>query len=340
MATTAIPAKAREVRLASHVTDVVSEANFDVVEVDVRQPGEGEVVVRYDYLQVTAVMQDLMREDADLPMPTYKVGETLWGFAVGKVVASNSPDLAVGDSVEGMNGWQEYAVGPAQSFWKLDPNLYPTPEHYLTQGPTAYHGIVDIAQVREGDTVFVSGAAGGVGSLAGQIAKCLGAKRVIGSAGSQKKIDYLVNELGFDAAFNYKKGKVVDNLRKLAPDGIDVFFDVVGGEQFEAAVQAAAQDARFALCGALSGQVGDSDGAFPRLDIMTAIVRQIQIRPFATYHTPEQIWAWQQNFSTWLKEGKFVFPHTIVDGGLKKAPKALLDLLRGKHFGNVLVKLT
>ncbi|GAA3653963.1 hypothetical protein C8D88_113267 [Lentzea atacamensis] len=340
MATTAIPAKAREVRLASHVTDVVSEANFDVVEVDVRQPGEGEVVVRYDYLQVTAVMQDLMREDADLPMPTYKVGETLWGFAVGKVVASNSPDLAVGDSVEGMNGWQEYAVGPAQSFWKLDPDLYPTPEHYLTQGPTAYHGIVDIAQVREGDTVFVSGAAGGVGSLAGQIAKCLGAKRVIGSAGSQKKIDYLVNELGFDAAFNYKKGKVVDNLRKLAPDGIDVFFDVVGGEQFEAAVQAAAQDARFALCGALSGQVGDSEGAFPRLDIMTAIVRQIQIRPFATYHTPEQIWAWQQNFSTWLKEGKFVFPHTIVDGGLKKAPKALLDLLRGKHFGNVLVKLT
>ncbi|WP_329787033.1 NADP-dependent oxidoreductase [Lentzea sp. DG1S-22] len=340
MATTAIPAKTREVRLASHVTDVVSEANFDVVEVDVRAPGDGEVVVRYDYLQVTAVMQDLMREDADLPMPTYKVGEALWGFAVGEVVASNSPDLAVGDSVQGMNGWQQYAVGPAQSFWKLDPSLFPTPQHYLTQGPTAYHGIVDIAQVREGDTVFVSGAAGGVGSLAGQIAKCLGAKRVIGSAGSQKKIDYLVNELGFDAAFNYKEGKAVDNLRRLAPDGIDVFFDVVGGEQFEAAVQAAAQDARFALCGALSGQVGDSDGAFPRLDIMTAIVRQIQIRPFATYHTPEQIWSWQQNFSTWLKEGKFVFPHTIVEGGLEKAPEALIDLLRGKHFGNVLVKLT
>ncbi|HEX8869011.1 MAG TPA: NADP-dependent oxidoreductase [Lentzea sp.] len=339
MATQAIPAKAREVRLASHVTDVASEANFDVVEVEVREPGEGEVVVRYDYLQVTAVMQDLMREDADLPMPTYKVGEPLWGFAVGKVVASNSPDLAVGDDVEGMNGWQEYAVGPAQSFWKLDPDLFPTPQHYLTQGPTAYHGIVDIAQVKEGDTVFVSGAAGGVGSLAGQIAKCLGA-RVIGSAGSQKKIDYLVNELGFDAAFSYKKGKVVDNLRKLAPDGIDVFFDVVGGEQFEAAIQAAAQDARFALCGALSGQAGNGDGAFPRLDIMHAIVRQIQIRPFATYHTPEQIWAWQQSFSKWLKEGKFVFPHTVVNGGLKKAPAALLNLLRGKHSGNVLVKLT
>ncbi|MEV6238709.1 NADP-dependent oxidoreductase [Lentzea sp. NPDC051838] len=339
MATQAIPAKAREVRLASHVTDVATEANFDIVEVEVREPGEGEVVVRYDYLQVTAVMQDLMHEDADLPMPTYKVGEPLWGFAVGKVVASNSPDLAVGDDVQGMNGWQEYAVGPAQSFWKLDPNLFPTPQHYLTQGPTAYHGIVDIAQVKEGDTVFVSGAAGGVGSLAGQIAKCLGA-RVIGSAGSQKKIDYLVNELGFDAAFSYKKGKVVDNLRKLAPEGIDVFFDVVGGEQFEAAIQAAAQDARFALCGALSGQAGNGDGAFPRLDIMHAIVRQIQIRPFATYHTPEQIWAWQQSFSKWLKEGKFVFPHTVVNGGMKKAPAALLNLLRGKHSGNVLVKLT
>ncbi|MDT7788871.1 MAG: hypothetical protein QOF58_7290 [Pseudonocardiales bacterium] len=340
MATEAIPAKAREVRLAAHVTDVVTKANFDVVKAAVREPGDGEVVVRYDYLQVTAVMQDLMREDADLPMPTYKVGEPLWGFAVGKVVKSNSPDLKVGDDVEGMNGWNEYAVGPAQSFWKLDPTMFPTPQHYLTQGPTAYHGIVDIAQVKEGDTVFVSGAAGGVGSLAGQIAKCMGAKTVIGSAGSQKKIDYLVNELGFDAAFNYKKGPIVDQLRKLAPEGIDVFFDVVGGETFEAAIQAAAQDARFALCGALSGQIGNGDGAFPRLDIMHSIVRQIQIRPFATYHTPDQIWAWQSHFSQWLKEGKFVFPHTVVEGGLGKAPQALIDLLRGKHSGNLLVKLT
>ncbi|GAA2382279.1 NADP-dependent oxidoreductase [Streptomyces glaucosporus] len=340
MTTEAIPTTSREVRLASHLDGELSEKNFEFAEAPVREPGDGELVVRNDYLQVSAVMQDLMKQDAELPMPLFQVGEALWGSAVGTVVRSNSPDFAPGDVVASTDGWREFSTGPAENFFKLDTSLYPSPVHYLCQGPTAYHGMVDIAEVGEGDVVFVSGAAGGVGSLAGQIAKCRGAKRVIGSAGSKAKVDYLVNELGYDAAFDYHDGPVLDRLRELAPEGINVFFDVVGGEQFEAAVQAAAHGARFALCGALAGQVGDSLGGFPRLDIMTSIVREISIRPFATYHTPEQIWAWNQHFSTWLREGKFVFPHTVVEGGLGEAPNALMAMLAGKYTGNVVVKIS
>ncbi|MFJ2741708.1 zinc-binding dehydrogenase [Streptomyces sp. NPDC087440] len=334
------PAKSREVRIAAHPDGPLTPAHFELVTTEVTPPADGEVLVRNDYLQITAVMQDLMKPEPDLPMPAYQVGARLWGGAVGTVVASKSPDLAPGDLVESMDGFGEYSTAPADQFHKLDKDVFPSPVHYLTQGPTAYHGMVDVAEVGEGDTVFVSGAAGGVGSLAGQIAKARGAKRVIGAAGSRAKVDYLVNELGYDAAFDYHDGPVLDRLRELAPDGIDVFFDTVGGEQFEAAVQVAAQGARFALCGALSGQVGDVQGAFPRLDVMTAIVRQIVIRPFATYHTPEQITAWNTHFAQWLGEGKFVLPHTLVEGGVDAAPQALIDLLAGTYRGNVVVKLS
>ncbi|GAA2951618.1 MULTISPECIES: NADP-dependent oxidoreductase [Streptomycetaceae] len=339
MTTEEIPSKAKEVRLAARPDGALTLAAFEVVEAEVPQPADGEVVVRTDYLQLTAVMQDLMKPEPNLPMPGYQVGETLWGGGIGTVVASNSPDLAVGDVVQNMSGFREYSVGPAGENWKLDPDAFPSPLHHLTQGVTAYHGIVDIAEVKDGDTVFVSGAAGGVGSLAGQIAKLQGAKRVIGAAGSKAKVDYLVNTLGYDAAFDYHDGPVVDRLRELAPDGIDVFFDTVGGEQFEAAVQAAAPNARFALCGALAGQVGESIGAFPRLDVMTAIVKQIVIRPFATFHTPEQIWAWNSAFAAWTAEGRFVLPQTLVEGGHDAAGQALIDLLGGKFTGNVVVKI-
>lgn len=340
MTTVEIPNAAKEVRLTSHLEDDLDLSYFEVVEVPVPEVGEGEVRVRNEYLQLAAVMQDLMKAEPSLPMPGYEPGASLWGSAVGVVVESNNDQLAVGDLVEGMEGFKEYSVGTPDNFYPLDADAFPSPVYYLTQGPTAYHGMVDIAEVGEGDTVYVSGAAGGVGSLAGQIAKARGAKRVIGAAGSKAKVDYLVNELGYDAAFDYHDGPVVDRLRELAPEGFDVFFDTVGGEQFEAAVEVAAPGARFALCGALSGQVGKTQGAFPRLDVMTAIVKQLVIRPFATYHTPEQIMAWNTHFAQWVREGRFVLPQTIVEGGLDAAPQALLDLLDGAYTGNVVVKLS
>jgi len=260
MTTEVVPAKALEVRLARHLRGPLTPAVFDVTDAEVREPADGELVVRYDYVNVATPMVDLMRKDVNLPMPPYEVGKRLWASAVGTVVVSRSPDFEPGDEVLGMDGWGEYTVGPASGFMKTYPGMFPQPNYYLSQGPTAYHGMVDIAEVGEGDTVYVTGAAGGVGSLAGQIAKCRGAKRVIGTAGSPAKVKWLVNELGFDAAFDYHDGPIIDQLTKLAPDGIDVFFDNVGGVQFEAAVQAAAPNARFALCGVLAAQLGDSPG--------------------------------------------------------------------------------
>jgi len=298
----------------------------------------GEVRVRNDFLQITAVMADLMTEHPGLPMPPYALQMPLWGGATGTVIES-AGDLPVGTVVTHMSGWRDETVGAAASFWPVPVDVLPGAEYALNQGVTAYHGIVDVAQVTAGDVVFVSGAAGGVGSLAGQIAKAAGATRVIGSAGSDEKAAYLVDELGFDAAINYRQGGLLEQLRALAPNGIDVFFDTVGGRQFEAAVQAAAPGARFALCGALAGQVGGGDGGSPRLDIMTAIVKQLEIRPFSTHHTPEQIQAWNEHYAQWLSQGKIVFAHTIVEGGLAAAPQALDNLLRGAYRGNVVVRL-
>lgn len=298
----------------------------------------GEVRVRNDFMQVTAVMADLMTEDPGLPMPSYPVGEPLWGGAVGTVIESAS-DLPVGTVVQHMNGWREEFTAPAFSVYPVPVEVLPGAEYVLNQGVTAYHGMVDIAAVGEGDVVFVSGAAGGVGSLAGQIAKALGAKTVIGSAGSAEKVKYLVEELGFDAGINYRDGLVEEQLAELAPEGIDVFFDTVGGAQFEAAVQAAAPNARFALCGALAGQIGGGTAGSPRLDIMTAIIKQLIIRPFSTFHTPEQLAAWGTHYGQWLADGKIVFPHTIIDGGLEAAPAVLDALLKGKYRGNVLVRM-
>jgi NADPH-dependent curcumin reductase CurA len=341
MASTKTPKTTREVTLARYVEDRPAQNNFKVARTALADPGAGEVLVHNQYVQVTAVMRDLATEDPGLPMMSgYKVGERLWGIGIGTVVASQSKDLAAGDLVQNFDGFTEYSVGPAANYTKVDPGWYPGPEYFLNQGTTAYHGMVDIAEVGEDDVVYVSGAAGGVGSLAGQIAKCRGAKHVIGSAGSAAKVKYLVKELGFDAAFDYHEGPILDQLRKLAPDGIDVFFDTVGGEHFEAAVQAAAADARLALCGTVSAQAGNGDGAFPKLDIMAGIVRQIVIRPFSTYHTPEQIMAWNQHFSQWVGEKRFVFPHTIIEGGLQKVPEVLVSLLKGKYRGNVIVQVS
>lgn len=300
------------------------------------QPGQ--VRVRNEFMQVTAVMADLMSENPGLPMPAYPLGEPLWGGAVGTVIES-AGDMAVGTVVQHMSGWQEESVGGASAFYPVPLEFLPGREYVLNQGVTAFHGMVDVAGAGEGDVVFVSGAAGGVGSLAGQIAKARGAAKVIGSAGSTEKVRYLVEELGFDAGINYKESSIKEQLAHLAPEGISVFFDTVGGSQFEAAVQAASPGARFALCGALAGQINGGVEASPRLDIMTAIVKQLVILPFSTHHTPDQLAAWGTHYGKWLAEGKIVFPHTIIDGGLGAAPAALDALLEGRYRGNVLVRL-
>ena len=325
----------REIRLTGHVTGVPGPGHFAVAETAV----DGEVLVRTEQLGLAATYLELMRADCRLPVPAWQPGQRVGVAALGTVVRSASDALQVGDLVQSMTGWSEHSAGPAAAYVKLDRDAFPDPGFHLGQGPTAFYGMAEIAKVGEGDVVFVSGAAGGVGSLAGQIAKRLGAARVIGSAGSAAKVRYLVGELGFDAAFDHHDDPVA-RLRELAPEGISVFFDVVGGAQYDAALQVARQGARFALCGSLSSQLGDATDRFPEPDRAEAERRGVVLSPFSCHHTPEQISAWQRHFRAWLAEGRFVFPQTVVEGSITDVPQAFLDLLRGAYRGNVSVRLT
>lgn len=338
MTTQAVPSTCKQVQLASYPNGHVTEDNLAVTEAELTQAGEGEVVVRNEWMSLGTVYRDQMQPATDVPIPVFQLGEAMWGRTVGTVVESKSPYLAEGDLVEHFFGWRDYAVGNAHAFFLRDRNQLPAPEYFLSNGPTAWRGMVDIAQVHDGDVVFVSGASSGVGSLAGQIAKCLGASLVIGSTGSQEKVGFLREEAGFDAVFNYRDGSVAGNLRRLAPDGITVCFDNVGGEQLEGAIEAAAPQARFALCGYLAAQHGQWE--MPRLNLLGLIPRELTLRGFATLHTPEQISGWNEQFSSWLAEGRVKFPHTKIDGGVAALPQTFIDLLNGKHSGLTVASLS
>ncbi|WP_101790736.1 MDR family NADP-dependent oxidoreductase [Nonomuraea indica] len=324
----------REVQLTAQIAAIPGPEHFTIAPAEI----EGEVVVRTGYLGLAATYLELMRADCHLPIPPWQPGQRVGVMAIGTVLSSESPDLQEGDLVQSMSGWSTHSAGPAASYVKLDPDAYPDPSYHLGQGPTAYYGVADVAKVGEGDIVFVSGAAGGVGSLAGQIARNLGAKKVIGSAGSQAKADYLVDELGFDAAFDYHHSPVAA-LKELAPEGITVFFDTVGGALYDAALEVAAPGARFALCGSLSTQLGAASDRFPEPDRDAALARGVELLPFSCYHTPDQIAAWHHHFRTALDQDRFVYPRTVVETGIDGVPGAFLAMLRGDYRGNVSVRL-
>ncbi|MFF5052577.1 zinc-binding dehydrogenase [Micromonospora sp. NPDC000663] len=324
----------REIQLTTQIAGVPGLEHFTVVDTEI----DGEVVVRTEHLGLAATYLELMRTDCQLPIPAWQPGQRIGVMAIGTVLRSNSPDLREGDLVQSMSGWSTHSAGPAASYVRLDRDAYPDPSYHLAQGPTAYHGTAGVAKVGAGDVVFVSGAAGGVGSLAAQIARNLGASLVIGSAGSQAKAGYLVRDLGIDAAFDYHQDPVAA-LKELAPEGITVFFDTVGGTLYEAAIEVAAPGARFALCGSLSTQLGAAPQRFPEPDRAAAAAKGIQLLPFSCHHTPEQIATWHAHFRAWLDQDRFVFPQTVVEAGIDAVPDAFLSLLGGAYRGNVSVRL-
>jgi NADPH-dependent curcumin reductase CurA len=239
-----------------------------------------------------------------------------------------------------MQGWREYATGKAGEFRKVDPDVA-APSQYLgplgTTGFTAWIGLVDIALLKEGEVVFVSGAAGAVGSVAGQIAKLRGASRVVGSAGSDDKVRHVLDDLGFDAAFNYRAAPVREQLRKAAPDGIDVYFDNVGGDHLEAAIGALRTHGRAALCGAISQYSSTEPVSGPRNFGLT-IPRRLTMRGYIILDHLDRFRDFLAEVGPWLADGRIRTRETIVDG-IENAPAAFIGLLRGDNVGKMLVRI-
>ncbi|KPI24499.1 2-alkenal reductase [Actinobacteria bacterium OK074] len=337
------PASHREVRLAGLPgREALRTDHFAVVAVPVPEPGPGQVLVRNRLMSVTAAMRPSIppeRGDYGIPRLVQRTGEVLHGPAIGEVVAVGSgTDLAPGERVWAWSGWREYAVVNAAEVRRLDPAGLPDPAAHLSQGLTAWLGVVRGAEVRPGDTVFVTGAAGGVGSLAGQFARLRGATRVIGSVGSRAKAEYLVKELGYDATVVRGEEPVEEQLRAAAPDGVDAVFDNVGGEQLRAALAVARRQARFAIVGALAAQLsGDATAATP-LSTFAIIARGVTLRGIAAIDHMDAREEYEAEFAHALREGTMSFPHARLQG-IEQAPRALCELVEGRHVGAVLVEL-
>ncbi|MFF2510299.1 NADP-dependent oxidoreductase [Streptomyces sp. NPDC058086] len=333
-----LPTTARAWHLDARPEGWPSASNFSLREVDLPAPGPGQLLIANEYLSVDPYMRGRMSDKKSYIEP-YDVDAPMDGPAVGRVLASNAEGFTPGDYVVHVLGWRDYAVLDAATAQKVDPDLAPLTA-YLgvlgVTGLTAYIGLERFAKIKEGDTVFVSGAAGAVGSIAGQIAKLKGAGRVIGSAGSDEKVKLLVDEYGYDTAFNYKNGPVAEQLAQAAPDGIDVFFDNVGGEHLEAAIGALKLHARIVLSGMVS-QYNDEKVVGPR-NLWNLSVTRSDILSFMVTEELDLQPDFVREVGGWLAEGKLHYRETVRDG-LDNTLDAFFAMMRGENVGKMIVKL-
>ncbi|MER7443065.1 NADP-dependent oxidoreductase [Micromonospora avicenniae] len=328
----------REIHLASRPQGWPTAENFRLVETEVPKAGPGQLLVRNRYMSVDPYMRGRMN-DAKSYVPPYALDAPLDGGAVGEVVAGEADGFAPGDTVLHGLGWREYALVDARSARKVDPDLAPVSAYLGVLGMvglTAYAGLLEVAGMRPGDTVFVSAAAGAVGSLVGQIAKLRGAARVVGSAGSAAKVERLTT-LGFDAAFDYHDRPVRESLKVAAPQGIDVYFDNVGGDHLEAAISALRPHGRVALCGMISQYNDEVPPAAPR-NLAQVIGKRLTLRGFLAGDHQGLRDQFVQEMAGWLRDGRVSYDETVVDG-VENAPSAFLGLLRGDNLGKMLVRL-
>jgi NADPH-dependent curcumin reductase CurA len=327
----------RQIHLASRPTGMPTHETFAMVEGPVPTPGEGEVLVRTLYLSVDPYMRGRMNEGRSYVAP-FKLNQVLTGGVVGEVTASRSPAFKPGDLVTGHLGWQDYSLAPAGHLQPVDASLAPI-ETALgvlgMPGLTAYFGLLDIGRPQAGETVVVSGAAGAVGTIVGQIARLQGC-RVVGIAGTERKTRYLKEQLGFDAAIDYKApGDIAEALSAACPKGVDVYFDNVGGPISDAVMALINSNARIPICGQISLYNLETPDIGPRVQPLlltrTALMQGFLVGQYAARYPQGQA-----QLAKWVSDGTLRYEETVTEG-LEHAPDAFLGLFTGENLGKALV---
>jgi NADPH-dependent curcumin reductase CurA len=326
----------REIRLVGRPQGVPDESLFEVVEIDVPEPAAGQVLIRNAYISVDPYMRGRMNDVRSYAAP-FTLGEALSGGAVGRITASRSPDWGEGEWVVHMLGWREWSLSDGRGLRRVDAGRAPVSTALGVlgmPGMTAWWGIDRIGRPQAGETVFVSGAAGAVGSAATQLAKLRGA-HVIGSVGSAEKAAWL-EELGIEA-FDYKRDHPREALRELAPDGIDVYFDNVGGEHLEAAIGAMRPFGRIVACGAISRYSEVEPPPGPR-NLFMLFTKRLTVQGFIVTDHYDHYEEFLDEVAPLVRDGRLRYRETIVDG-IENAPAAFLGLLSGANIGKMLVKV-
>jgi NADPH-dependent curcumin reductase len=331
----------RQFRLAARPVGLPKHSDWNYGEEPVRDPGPGEVLVKTLYLSLDPAMRGWMNEGRSYIAPV-GIGDVMRAFGAGTVIASGNPAFAVGDHVTGVLGAQEYALISAEAsrgLTKLDPKLVPLPVYVSALGVTgltAYFGLLEVGQPKAGETVVVSGAAGATGMVTGQIAKIKGC-RTIGIAGGAEKCNYIVKELGFDAAIDYKAENVIEGLRKHCPQGLNVFFDNVGGDILDAALANLARGARVVICGAIS-QYNTTTGIKGPSNYLSLLVNSARMEGFVVFNYMARYGEAVREMAGWIKAGKLKSREDIVEG-FESFPDTLLKLFRGENIGKLMIKV-
>jgi NADPH-dependent curcumin reductase CurA len=327
----------QEIRLVARPRGLPDEELFEVAEVSLPEPLEGQLLIRNAYLSVDPYMRGRMNDMRSYVSP-FALGETMTGGAVGRVVDSRNPQWSEGAWVLHNLGWREWALSDGHGLRPVDGTLAPVSTALGVLGMpgfTAWYGLTELGRPQAGETVFVSAAAGAVGSVVGQVAHELGCP-VIGSAGSPQKLAWL-QEIGFDAVFSYRDRPVREALKELAPDGIDVYFDNVGGEHLEAAIGAMRTYGRVVACGSIS-RYNDTEPAPGPRNLFMLFTKRLTVRGFIISDHYDRYGEFLAQMGPWVHEGKVRYRETIVEG-IENAPRAFLGLLGGENIGKMLVKV-
>jgi len=328
-----------QVRLAARPSGLPKLSDWSFTEEATPAAGAGELVVDVSYLSLDPAMRGWMNAGASYIDPV-EVGDVMRAGAIGRVSASEHPGFAVGDHVYGAFGVQEHAVSNGSEVFKVDPSLAPLPTYLGAlgmTGMTAYFGLFDTGKLQEGDTVVVSGAGGAVGSIAGQIAKIKGC-RVIGLAGGEEKCSWVVDDLGFDASIDYKTEDVRRALREHAPQGVDVYFDNVGGEILDAVLTRLARGARIVICGAVS-QYNATEGVRGPSNYLALLVARASMTGMVVFDHAAGFGKAAAEIAGWMSEGRLISREHVLDGGVSAFPEALMKLFTGENIGKLVLRV-